>query len=130
MRARIAEDERTQGLQLAGAPVSWIQDLLDDILIELRSATAYVLDVPHRAKGYRIASLMCLLPAYETIMSAARQQSELFTVGHQIKIERSTMVRCIHDAASLAVDDDAIRGLSQNFERAIRDTMQTAALSS
>ena len=117
-------------LQLAGAPVSWIQDLLDDILIELRSATAYVLDVPHRAKGYRIASLMCLLPAYETIMSAARQQSELFTVGHQIKIERSTMVRCIHDAASLAVDDDAIRGLSQNFERAIRDTMQTAALSS
>jgi hypothetical protein len=63
-------------------------------------------------------------------MSAARQQSELFTVGHQIKIERSTMVRCIHDAASLAVDDDAIRGLSQDFERAIRDTMQTAALSS
>ncbi len=115
-------------LELGGAPVGWIQDLLDDILTELRSATAYVLDVPQRAKGYRIASLMCLLPAYETILSAARHRSTLFTAGHQIKIDRSTMVRCIHDAASLAVDDDAIRSLSQDYERAIRDTLQTAAL--
>ncbi|MEI7518721.1 MAG: squalene/phytoene synthase family protein [Mycobacteriaceae bacterium] len=114
-------------LNLGGAPVGWVRDLLDDILTELRSATAYVLDVPHRAKGYRIASLMCLLPAYETILCAARRRAELFTAGHQIKIDRSTMVRCIHDAASLAVDDDAIRGLSQDFERAIRDTLQTAA---
>jgi len=115
-------------LELAGAPVGWIQDLLDDTLTELRSATTYVLDVPHRAKGYRIASLMCLLPAYETILCAARRRAELFTAGHQIKIDRSTMVRCIHDAASLAVDDDAIRRLSQDFERSIRDTLQTAAL--
>ena len=115
-------------LELAGAPVSWITNLIEDILTELRSATTYVLDIPHRAKGYRIASLVCLLPAYETILSAARHRSELFTAGHQIKIDRSTMVRCIHDAASLAGDDDAIRGLSQDFERAIRDTLQSAEL--
>jgi farnesyl-diphosphate farnesyltransferase len=115
-------------LNLAGAPIGWIQYVLGDILAELRTATAYVLDVPHRAAGYRIASLMCLLPAYETILSAARRPAELFTAGHQFKIPRATMARCIHDAVSMATDDDAIRRFSQDAERATLNALQTDAL--
>lgn len=111
-------------LHLAGAPNDWIQDLIGDILDELRGATSYVLDVPQRATGYRIASLMCLLPAYETVLSAAQRRTDLFTGEHQIKIERATMMRCIHDAVSMAADDDAIYRTSQGLEQAARAALQ------
>jgi farnesyl-diphosphate farnesyltransferase len=115
-------------LGLAGAPIGWIRDLLGDVLDELRSATSYVLHVPRQAAGYRIACLMCLLPAYETILSAAQRQAELFTAGHQIKIARMTMFQCIHNAVSLATDDDAIRRFSQDLEQATLDALQAEAL--
>jgi phytoene/squalene synthetase len=111
-------------LLLAGAPVHWIHDLLGDILDELRSATTYVLDVPRQAVGYRISCLMCLLPAYETILRAAQRQTELFTAGHQIKIARETMFQCIHNAVSLATDDDAIRRWSEDLEQATLDALR------
>ncbi|MCX6480209.1 MAG: squalene/phytoene synthase family protein [Mycobacterium sp.] len=112
-------------LVLGGAPVDWTARVLDDILTELRSATAYVLDVPHRAADYRVASLMCLLPAYETIRSAALQRRELFTAGHQIKIARPTMARCVAEAVSLATDDDAIVRYSSDLESQIRDALSS-----
>ncbi len=112
-------------LGMGGAPADWTARVLGDILTELRSATAYVLDVPHRAADYRVASLMCLLPAYETLRSAALHRRELFTAGHQIKITRPTMARCVADAVALATDDDAIMGRSRDLETQIR-----AALSS
>ena len=115
-------------LDLGGAPTGWIQDLIGDILDELRGATSYVLGVPQRATGYRIASLMCLLPAYETVLSAARRQTDLFTAGHQIKIERSTMMRCIQTAVSVATDDDAIQRCSLGLERAAREALQPEIL--
>lgn len=110
-------------LALGGAPVDWTARVLGDILTELRSATTYVLDVPHRAADYRVASLMCLLPAYETIRSAALHRRELFTAGHQIKITRPTMARCVADAVSLATDDDAIVRRSADLEAQIRDAL-------
>lgn len=112
-------------LALGGAPAHWTTQVLGDILTELRSATAYVLDVPRRATGYRVASLMCLLPAYETIRSAALLRRELFTAGHQIKISRSTMARCVQDAVSLAADDDAILRASRHLESTIREELSS-----
>jgi farnesyl-diphosphate farnesyltransferase len=111
-------------LDLAGAPIDWIEDVIGDILADLRTATSYVLDVPHRAAGYRVACLMCLLPAYETILSAARCRAKLFTAAHHITISRETMVGCIRSAVALAVDDEAIRRASADFERAIRDALR------
>lgn len=110
-------------LALGGAPARWTTQVLADILTELRNATAYVLDVPRRAAGYRVASLMCLLPAYETIRSAALQRRELFTATHQIKISRSTMARCVQDAVALAADDDAILRASLDLESQIREAL-------
>ncbi|MBX3000809.1 MAG: squalene/phytoene synthase family protein [Caldilineaceae bacterium] len=115
-------------LGLAGAPIGWIHDLLSDILGELRSATTYVLDVPRQAAGYRIACLICLLPAYETILRAAQRQTDLFTSGHQIKIARETMFQCIHSAVSLATDDDGIRNWSRNLEQETLDALQAEAV--
>lgn len=111
-------------LELAGAPIDWIEDVIGDILVDLRTATSYVLDVPHRAAGYRVACLMCLLPAYETILSAARCRAKLFTAAHHITISRETMVGCIRTAVALAIDDDAVRRSSEDFERAIRDVLR------
>ena len=110
-------------LALNGAPVGWIADLLGDILTELRDATAYVLDVPHHATGYRVASLMCLLPAYETVRLAAQCHTELFTADHQVKIDRPTMARCAVDAVAVATDDDAIVRMCRELEAATREAL-------
>lgn len=111
-------------LRLEGAPVNWIADLLGDILTELRDATAYVLDVPHHATGYRVASLMCLLPAYETVRLAAERHRDLFTPAHQIKIDRPTMARCAGNAVAAATDDAAIVRMSRELEEATREALR------
>ena len=115
-------------LDLAGAPNGWIEDVIGDVLVDLRSATSYVLGVPHQAAGYRIACLMCLLPAYETILSAARCRTRLFTADHHITIARPMMVACIRNAVAIATDDEAIRRTSRDFDEAIRTALQADAL--
>ena len=115
-------------LDLAGAPTAWVEDVIGDVRAELRSATSYVLDVPHQAAGYRIACLMCLLPAYETILSAARRRTRLFTADHHITIARPTMVECIRSAVAIATDDEAIRRTCRDFDEAIRTALQADAL--
>ncbi len=115
-------------LDLAGAPNGWIEDVIGDVLVDLRSATSYVLDVPHQAAGYRIACLMCLLPAYETILSAARCRTRLFTADHHITIARPTMVVCIRSAVAIATDDEAIRRTCRDFDEAIRTVLRAGAL--
>jgi farnesyl-diphosphate farnesyltransferase len=106
-------------LELAGAPAGWSYTVLADVLAELRQATAYVLDVPQRAGGYRIACLLCLLPAYQTILRAAERQAHLFTAEHQIKIGRETMAACLQEAVTLAPDGHGLLAHSQTLEEAI-----------
>jgi farnesyl-diphosphate farnesyltransferase len=117
-------------LRLAGAPVEWIHAVIGDILDELRNATAYVLDVPIQASGYRISCLMCLFPAYQTVLQAARCQAELFTANHQIKIAREIMFHCIDRAVSLAPNDEAIRCYTNQIEEATLNALQQEALTS
>lgn len=106
-------------LRLAGAPAEWTYVVLKNVLDELRAATAYVCAIPATAAGYRISSLVCLLPAYQTLLSTAQQQPCLFTQGHQVKIARETMARCLHDAVSMAPDNDAISAYCHQLEQAI-----------
>ena len=82
-------------LELRGADLQWKARVIGDVLDELRGAMDYVLALPHHAKGYRRASLLCLFPAYHTLVTAARRQSDLFTSEHQIKISR-TDDRAVH----------------------------------
>jgi farnesyl-diphosphate farnesyltransferase len=115
-------------LTLAGAPVEWSDLVLGDVLIELRDATEYVRSIPVDAKGYRIAALVCLLPAYQTMTSAAQRRAQLFTKEHQIKISRETMAHCLADAVALAPDNDAIAEHCQRLAKAISTEFQSMAV--
>jgi farnesyl-diphosphate farnesyltransferase len=103
-------------LTLSGAPLSWKQNVLNDVMDELRDFFSYILTLPYQAKGYRLASLLCVLPACQTILKAACNQDKLFTLEHNIKISRVTFYRCISDAKSMATSNEAIMKYSQNIE--------------
>jgi farnesyl-diphosphate farnesyltransferase len=95
-------------LSLAGAPVGWTKKVIDDVVRELHDATEYVVALPYDAAGYRMASLMSLLPAYQTLLLAAKRHDTLFTPGHHVKISRPTMAKCQWDAHSMLTDNDAV----------------------
>lgn len=95
-------------ISLAGAPLPWKYKVIADVFKDLRDATDYLLALPYSAVGYRIASLLCLLPAYQTLLQAVERRHELFTNQHHIKISRLTMSRCMRDAHKLVNDNDGI----------------------
>lgn len=102
-------------LVLKGAAPEWKSKVLSDVLNELDEATAYLTALPHSVKGYRRAALLCLLPAYQTLLSAATQQENLFTPAHDIKIPRLTMAQCLADSKTMQFDDDAIQRYSMRI---------------
>ena len=108
-------------LALRGAGSAWKAMVLGDVLDELRAATEYVLALPHSARGYRRASLLCLFPAYQTLYLAAQRQETLFTDEHKIKISRPTMARCVADSQLLLFDNRSIRRYSQRVENEIHE---------
>ena len=111
-------------LSLAGAGPNWVKKVLLNVVHELREATAYLLALPYRVQGYRMASLLCLLPAYQTLLLAAKQQEQLFTSSHQVKISRQTMEQCLLDAHKMVKDNEAIGRYSQQLEQAIEATFR------
>ncbi len=92
-----------------GNTTDTITGVIGDIVGELRAATAYVLALPYTAAGYRMAALMSLLPAYQTLLLAAKKQETLFTPKHRVKISRPIMAKCKLDAQFLVKDNEAVR---------------------
>ncbi|RPI85426.1 MAG: hypothetical protein EHM41_10980, partial [Chloroflexi bacterium] len=103
-------------LYLEGAIKNWNRKVLDDMLAELRDATDYTLSLPYEAAGYRMSSLLCLLPALQTILLAAQNQGQLFTARHPSKISRQTFLECIMDAEKLVKNNEAILDYFQQLE--------------
>jgi farnesyl-diphosphate farnesyltransferase len=110
-------------LSLAGAPAWWKKRVIDDVLQELRTSTEYVLALPYSAAGYRMASLLCLLPAYQTMLAAARQQDTLFTTRHHVKMSRPAMAKCQWDAHQMLADNSAVLQYGRRLEAQIRALM-------
>lgn len=106
-------------LELRGADVQWKARVIGNVLDELRDAVDYVLALPQRAAGYRRATLLCLFPAYHTMLSAAQRQEALFTSAHQIKISRTTIAQCISDSNKVLRNDNAIRQYCSDIENKI-----------
>ncbi len=106
-------------LSLSGAPAGWKHGVLNDVMDELQDAIDYVRALPFTARGYRLASLMCLLPAYQTLILAAHNQRRLFTADHQVKISRQTFVGCLQDAQAMLADNDAILQFGRAMELAV-----------
>ncbi|NJL43284.1 MAG: squalene/phytoene synthase family protein [Pseudanabaena sp. SU_2_4] len=65
-------------LLLQGAPRSWMKMVLDRVMSELNASVTYVTSIPYESPGYRLASLLCLLPAYQTILLAAQQHEIVY----------------------------------------------------
>lgn len=106
-------------LDLQGASSEWKAMVLTNVLEELRSATEYMLALPYSASGYRRASLLCLLPSYQTMLLAAQRQTNLFTPYHNIKISRLTMAQCLADSQVLLHDNKSIVRYGKRLENEI-----------
>ncbi len=102
-------------LTLSGAPVTWKEKVLTNVLLEFENSVNYVLDLPLSAVGFRKASLLMMLPGYQTLLLAAKNHDRLFTPAHQIKISRRTMAKCMLDARLMAKNDDAILAYSRDI---------------
>jgi farnesyl-diphosphate farnesyltransferase len=111
-------------LSLGGAPAQFKGKVIEDVMQELHHATEYVLALPYSAAGYRMAGLMCLLPAYQTLLAAARRHDTLFTAAHQVKITRPTMAQCGWDARRMLADNPAVQRYGRRLEAEIRAAMQ------
>jgi len=107
-------------LDLQGAPTAWKANVLVDVLEELDDATHYVMALPQRATGYRRASLLCLFPAFQTLLLAAQRHADLFTPRHIVKISHQTMETCLQDALRLSDNNAGILRYSQQVQNAIR----------
>ena len=103
-------------LSLAGAPAWWKKKVIDDVVREMHDAAEHVLALPYDAAGYRMASLMSLLPAYQTLLLAAKRHDTLFTAEHHVKISRPTLAKCQWDAHSMLADNDAVIRYSRRLE--------------
>jgi farnesyl-diphosphate farnesyltransferase len=103
-------------LLLQGAPQVWTKMVLQHVMIELNASVAYVTSIPYEAPGYRLASLLCLLPAYQTILLAAQQHEKLFTPEHRLKISRNCLSQCIEDAKSMVRDNAALLDYSREMQ--------------
>jgi farnesyl-diphosphate farnesyltransferase len=115
-------------LDLQGASTAWTHKVLLNVVQELEDATRYVLALPYSAAGYRMATLLCLLPAYQTILLAAERHRELFTADHQVKISRQTLAECIRDAQSMAADNNLVREYGRQMKRVIDAAFKSTTL--
>ena len=110
-------------MALDGAPRDWSQQVIDNVLDDLRAATDYLIALPYAAEGYRMASLLCLLPAYQTLLLAAQKGPDLFTPEHQVKISREIMGQCLEDGRRLLCDNEGIAEYSRRIKTQIRATL-------
>ncbi len=100
----LAEIEHTP-FDTDGAPIEWVKFVLSDVKNALDEAAEYIGAIPYQTVGIRQATLLCLLPAYKTILLAAEKSNLLFTQAHQIKISRKTLAGCFEDAQLLSQDN-------------------------
>jgi farnesyl-diphosphate farnesyltransferase len=106
-------------LFLNGANRDWKRKVLVDALAELNDATNYILALPYEVIGFRLSSLLCLLPALQTILLAAQNQGSLFTDQHPAKISHQTFAQCISDARNLTKSNQDILDYYQQIEHRI-----------
>jgi hypothetical protein len=63
-----------------------------------------------------MSSLLCLLPALQTILLAAQHHESLFTARHPTKISHQTFAQCVLDARRLTKNNQDIQDYYQQLE--------------
>ncbi|MDJ0752981.1 MAG: squalene/phytoene synthase family protein [Ardenticatenaceae bacterium] len=92
-----------------GAAPIWIQNVLVDVKNVLDEAVEYISTLPYKVNGVRQATLMCLLPAYQTILLAAEKSRLLFTQKHHVKISHKVLATCFEDAQAFSANNQLLR---------------------
>jgi hypothetical protein len=113
-------------LTLSGAPAAWKRKVITNVLAELINSVEFLITIPLIALGLRKACLMMMLPAFQTILLAARNMSRLFTEQHVVKISRITMLECVLKANNLAGNDNAIREYAREFAVQMEQQLEQA----
>lgn len=106
-------------LDLSDVPSDWKKKVLLNVVAELEVSAQYVVSLPQTAVGYRRAGLLMMLPAYETILLAARRLHLLFTPDHAVKISRTKMGQCVLSARRMAEDNQAILAYAADMSQQI-----------
>ncbi len=96
-------------LSAEGATLNWIKHVLMDVKGVLDEAVEYISSLPYKVRGVRQTTLMCLLPAYQTILLAADRSKMLFTNKHHIKISKQVLATCFEDAISFSADNQLLK---------------------
>jgi farnesyl-diphosphate farnesyltransferase len=112
-------------LAFDGASPAFKQVVVEDILADLQVATEYMLDLPTEASDYRLAGLLCLLPALQTDLLAVQRSDRLFTVNHPYKITRMTLGKCMFDARRMVSDNAQIAAYSHELQAEILRHLHT-----
>ncbi|MDX1415228.1 MAG: squalene/phytoene synthase family protein [Candidatus Promineifilaceae bacterium] len=107
-------------LELTGAPRKWTEKVLGNVVHEFEDSVTFVLDLPLSAAGFREASLLMLLPGYETLLLIARNRQRLFTPSHNFKISRIVMAKCLSHAKRMVNDNDAILAYSRTIDKKLK----------
>ena len=110
----MAAGSRLFPLVLGWCTIRLERKVIANVLIEFENSVNYVLDLPLSAVGYRKASLLMMLPGYQTLLLAARNHDKLFTPAHAVKISRRTMAKCLLDARMIVKNNEAILAYSRN----------------
>lgn len=113
-----------QPLHLAGAPKPWIGRVFQDAFQELASFMTYIKSLPERAVRFREGMLICVLPAYETLLTGLRRATRLFTPEHMMKMPRFKFLRCLPEASRLAKDSDSVTRAQQRYESLMRSALE------
>ncbi len=120
------KDAQYSPLSLVSTPADWKLMVIENILGDLQTATKYVTSLPLFAEGYRQASLLCLFPALQTNLTAAKNQQNLFTSNHDYKISHLVLRKCILDARRLIGDNAQILAYSDKLQAKIKDTLSSS----
>ncbi|MEM7334437.1 MAG: squalene/phytoene synthase family protein [Chloroflexota bacterium] len=105
-----------QPFETKGAPIEWVKFVLTDVKTSLDEAAEYIGAIPYQTIGIRQATLLCLLPAYKTILLAAEKSHTLFTHEHQVKISRDTLSDCFKDAQLISQDNQLLWQYRDNVD--------------
>lgn len=103
-------------LRYEGASTEWLQLVMGNIIQELSQAIDYIHTLPIEAEGYRRFCLRAVLPAYETMLTAAQNADILFTREHNCKMSKDAMIRCLEQTEVLVKDNDALLQARANYE--------------
>lgn len=107
-------------LSAEGATLNWIKHVLMDVKVVLDEAVEYISSLPYKVKGVRQTTLMCILPAYQTILLAADRSTMLFTHKHHIKISKQVLAACFEDAISFSADNQLLKQYRDQMHEKIK----------